>query len=121
MRSPTIASSELSFPTANVDISQQYLPLAGVFACIVQLEKETQRYPAVCNIGFAPTFGQVTDESARVEVHILDFDKSIYGRNLEITFISFLRDEKKFENIEELAEQISKDENSARNWLLNSK
>ena len=114
IRGRGVASSELSFPTANIQIEEQYLPLAGVYACLVEIEGSNILKKAVCNIGFAPTFGDFTDYPARVEVHILDFNDDIYGINLEITFISFLREEMKFNSPAELKLQIAEDVNQAR-------
>jgi riboflavin kinase/FMN adenylyltransferase len=56
-----------------------------------------------------------------IEVHLLDFHGDLYGSKMQVEVLTRLRDEKKFESIEDLAEQISKDENSARNWLMNFK
>ena len=105
-----IATSELKFPTANIETYEQYLPLAGVFACKVSYKNEW--LSAVSNIGHAPTFG--ADLPARVEVHLLDFNEDLYGQNLEVAFVSFIRNEKKFESIELLKQQIAKDVEKAR-------
>jgi riboflavin kinase / FMN adenylyltransferase len=112
-----IATTELAFPTANVNIDEQFLPLAGVFACWVNIEDSDKKFSAVCNIGFAPTFGGDKNRPARVEVHILDFEEDIYGKNIEIEFVLFIRNEKKFDNIELLKTQIADDITKARQFF----
>ena len=70
------------------------------------------------NIGFRPTVG---GKGQTIEIHLLDFQADLYGSKMQVEVLTRLRDEKKFESMEDLAEQISKDENSARNWLMNFK
>ena len=97
--------TELSFPTANLDIeSERALPTDGIYATWAYIDN--QRYQSVTNIGKRPTFG----ESERtVEVYILNFQGELYRRELKIDIIERLRDEKKFETIEELKKQIEED------------
>lgn len=94
----------LGFPTANIKLYDELAPKTGVYA--VSVEHEGEKYKAVANIGYSPTFG---DDLYTVEVHILDFDKNIYGKQIRVNFIDRLRDEKKFSGIDELSEQIRKD------------
>jgi riboflavin kinase/FMN adenylyltransferase len=72
------------------------------------------RYKGVANIGFSPTF---EDNIFTVEVHILDFNENIYGRNIRINFIERIRDELKFADIDQLSEQIKEDIDKARKIL----
>ena len=111
-----IATSELKFPTANVSAQQLCLPLAGVFACEVTIDEKEELIPAVCNIGSAPTFGE--SEKVKVEVHLIDFDGNLYGKEVEVFFKDFIRLEKKFSSIDELKEQISEDVATARKILI---
>ena len=74
---------------------------------MVDVEGDSQTYEGVCNIGLAPTFGDLTE--ARVEVHLIDFDRMIYAKELEVFFKSFIRQEQKFPGLQELKEQIHKD------------
>lgn len=104
-----IAKSQLNFPTANIEISDLYLPLAGVYTCLVKIPGVEDAFPAVCNIGYAPTFGGNDSDPASLEVHILNFSDDLYGKNLEVAFTSFLREEKKFANVELLRKQIEQD------------
>ena len=94
----------LGFPTANIALTDELFPRRGVYA--VWAETEGAFLPAVANIGYNPTFG---NDTLSVEVHLLDFDKNIYGRPMHVHFVQFLRDEKKFSGVEELVAQIGKD------------
>jgi riboflavin kinase/FMN adenylyltransferase len=100
----------LGFPTANLAIEADLLvPGNGVYAC-------RARHPegeglAVVNIGIRPTFA---GEDRRVEAHLLDFDRDLYGADLVLTFVDRIRDERKFESIEELSLQIAEDVARAR-------
>lgn len=107
-----IAASKLNYPTANVDVQEQCLPLAGVFVCHVTVGSKSKLFDAVCNIGSAPTFND--SEKMKVEVHLLGYSGNLYGEELEIFFIEFLRAEKKFSCADELKEQINKDVTKAR-------
>jgi riboflavin kinase/FMN adenylyltransferase len=99
----------LGFPTANINLVDELNPKTGVYAVTVDFKGKL--YKGVANIGYSPTFD---DNMYTVEVHILDFNKDIYGEKIKINFISRLRDEEKFSNVPELAEQIEKDVQKAR-------
>ena len=101
----------INFPTANLDFGDLVRPKFGVYAVEVRLDGETDWRPAVANTGNRPTVG---GEEARLEVHIFDFDRDIYGQRLNVRFRSFIRDEKKFDSFEALKEQIIRDAKSAR-------
>jgi riboflavin kinase/FMN adenylyltransferase len=105
----------LGIPTANLAVwPEQVVPKAGVYVCHVQIGNET--YRAVTNIGTRPTF-EVEPVPARVEAHLLDFDRDLYGRQLRLSFLARLRDEQKFSNIEALVAQIHADIHQAREQL----
>jgi riboflavin kinase/FMN adenylyltransferase len=98
----------IGFPTANIKPDSQYklIPGNGVYAVEVQLDDKI--YPGMLNIGSNPTVNE--DIRFRsIEVHILNFDKDIYGRNISVIFRKRLRDEKKFDNLKHLTEQMTKD------------
>ncbi|MDD5348438.1 MAG: riboflavin biosynthesis protein RibF, partial [Candidatus Omnitrophica bacterium] len=105
----------LGFPTANIEAHHEVLPPSGVYAVRVVLGKRT--YRGACYIGCRPTFAQgarqagvlCPDARRRVEVHIFNFRKDIYGRDLEVQFIKKIRPDKRFRNPEALARQIKKD------------
>ena len=102
----------LGFPTANLMLSDELCPRMGVYA--VTVEHDQTRYKGVANIGYSPTF---QEGQFGVEVHILDFDKSIYHEPIRLNFVRRLRDEKKFSGPESLAAQIRKDIEKARELL----
>lgn len=104
----------IGFPTANVAVwSEQIIPANGVYAGWAKLGDET--FKAVTNIGIRPTF---EGDNVTVEAHLLDFDRDIYGQEIELTFETHLRAEKKFNGIEELIAQIKSDADSARQYLV---
>ena len=101
----------INFPTANLDFGDLVRPKFGVYAVEVRLEGETDWRHAVANTGNRPTVG---GEEARLEVHIFDFDRDIYGQRLNVRFRSFIRDEKKFGSFDDLKQQIIHDAKGAR-------
>jgi riboflavin kinase/FMN adenylyltransferase len=104
----------LGFPTANVEPQAAALPPPGVYA--VEAIVDGRTWPAVANLGARPTFGD-GEPSSRLEVHLLGFAGDLYGRELEVTFRSFLRGERKFASAEALREQIARDVEAARQAL----
>ena len=109
---------QINFPTVNLNIAEDYklIPKKGVY--VVQAHFKQNMVYGIMNIGFRPTVG---GKGQTIEVHLLDFKGDLYGKKLQVEVLSRLRDEKKFESMEDLANQISKDEKSARNWLMNLK
>ncbi|MCA1785021.1 MAG: bifunctional riboflavin kinase/FAD synthetase [Desulfobacteraceae bacterium] len=104
--------SQLGFPTANIKLHDELCPKFGVYA--VTVETVYGRFPGVANIGFSPTFD---DHLFTIEVHILDFDRDIYGTRIRVNMVARLRDEKKFSSLRELSEQIRKDIDIAKDVL----
>ena len=103
---------EIGHATANLQLQKQVLPPPGVYAVkVIVGEKE---FDGVLNMGIQPTFG---GNEFRVEVHLLDFEGTLYGENVEVFFVRNIRDEKAFTSSKELAEQIRKDEAVAREIL----
>lgn len=102
----------LGFPTANMCLKDELFPKIGVYAVWAEIDQTIM--PAVANIGFNPTFG---NDILSVEVHIMDFEKNIYDRDILIHFVQRLRSEKKFSSLDELKQQISKDKDIARQIL----
>jgi riboflavin kinase/FMN adenylyltransferase len=106
----------IGFPTANIKPDSKYklIPANGVYAVEVQLDENV--FPGMLSIGSNPTIN--TDISLRsIEVHILNFDKDIYGRKISVVFRKRLRDEKKFDNLEQLTKQIANDKQDMLNLL----
>ena len=99
----------LGFPTANIRLnSHKQLPASGVYA--VSADVDGVEYRALANIGTNPTVG---NDYLSLEVHLLDFQGNLYGKQLTISFLSFLREEKKFSSLEELQQQIAEDVSKA--------
>jgi riboflavin kinase/FMN adenylyltransferase len=98
--------SKLGFPTANIQIEETYklIPAEGVYAVYVTLEGVT--YKGMGNIGTRPT---LDGHEKRIEVNIFDFDEIIYGKTVTISFVAWIREEKKFKNIDSLGKQLAAD------------
>jgi riboflavin kinase/FMN adenylyltransferase len=105
---------DLGFPTANLAVhDRMVLPKLGVYAGWMSWKGD--RYPAVINVGMNPTFGD--RETPIVEAFILDFDHDLYGEDIEIEFTHRLRDEVRFESVDELVAQMHRDVEQARGLL----
>lgn len=103
----------LGYPTANINPHHEAIPPSGVYA--VKVKFKDRFLKGVLNIGVRPTFYKNTEAvEPTIEVHIFDFDRKIYGDDLEIIFIKKLRDERKFKNRDNLVFQIRRDEEMAR-------
>jgi riboflavin kinase / FMN adenylyltransferase len=96
----------LGFPTANLQLDQNSaLFIAnGIYAVKVTVDKITHK--GMANIGIRPTLDQ---HELTIEVNIFDFNRDIYGKEIVVHFLERVRDEKKFNSLEELKEQIAKD------------
>jgi riboflavin kinase/FMN adenylyltransferase len=101
--------AKIGFPTANLDAVDTLIPANGVYAGRVYLDGRS--HLSAINIGPNPTFG---DRARKVEVHILDFENSIYGRPIEVDFIKRLRDIRQFDSPEQLKQQLMDDIADAR-------
>lgn len=107
----------LGIPTANLSVwSERTVPKAGVYVCRAMVED--RYWGAVTNIGVRPTF-ENEPVPPRVEAHLLDFDGDIYGHEISLEFISRLRDEQRFSDIQSLLQQIHTDIDHAREILQN--
>jgi len=101
----------LGFPTANINPHHEVIPPAGVYAAQIVFSKK--KYNGVCYIGKRPTL-RLENKALRVEAHLFNFHKNIYGRALEIQFIKLIRQDQKFASLKELAFQVKKDIHSCR-------
>jgi riboflavin kinase/FMN adenylyltransferase len=106
--------STIGFPTANLQIEEAYklIPGIGVYAVRVNIDGHT--YNGMMNIGYRPT---VDGENKKIEVHVLDFREKIYDKKICITFVKKIRDEKRFNTLAELKEQLEKDRNTVSRIL----
>lgn len=100
----------LGFPTANLDVTNLCLPPFGVYA--VQVLHENRMLQGVANLGIAPTIR--TDRIPILEVHLLDWEGNLYHQSIEVIFLSFIRSEMKFQNVDQLKEQITADIHAAK-------
>ncbi|MCX4190188.1 bifunctional riboflavin kinase/FAD synthetase [Methylophaga sp. OBS3] len=104
---------QMGFPTANIDLHRCTVPLSGVYA--VQLFGiDGEPVNGVANIGVRPTIG---DDKALLEVHLLDFNRDIYGAHVQVVFLEKLRQEQKFPNLDALIAQIHKDIAAAKEYF----
>lgn len=110
---------KIGFPTANLVLqnTSKLLPAMGVYA--VEIHFEGKVCEGMMNVGTNPTI--VDDKAVKLEVHIFDFDQEIYGKILKISFVERLRDEKKFEHLNDLIEAIRQDEMKSKRIFLNKK
>jgi len=107
---PVVAGARLGrtlgFPTANLDVAGILVPPAGVYAAEARWDGETRR--AAVNIGRRPTVYSA-EGGLCVEAHLLDFAGDVYGREIELTFLGKLREERQFPSAAALQEQIAQD------------
>lgn len=101
---------EIGFPTANVrpEDSRKVIPRNGVYAVRVRVEEDF--FDGMMNIGVRPTFGD--GEERKLEVHLFDFDRDLYGITLQIRFVERIRDEMAFAGVEALRERLKEDRKS---------
>lgn len=109
----------LGFPTANLFIEETYklIPADGIYAVTVEInesERITRLHNAMAYIGHRPT---INGMHRNIEVNIFDFNEDIYGTNIRINFLQFIRGDHKFNSLDELKIQLGEDEKSARNIL----
>jgi riboflavin kinase/FMN adenylyltransferase len=109
----------LHTPTANINTTNELVPKEGVYAVRISIPSEKNKiYDGVANIGKNPTFG---DRPISYEVHIFGLNKDLLGENIRIHFIDRLRDEKRFESVKDLEENIKKDIEKAKDILSKRK
>jgi riboflavin kinase / FMN adenylyltransferase len=96
----------IGYPTANILIEEKYklIPQNGVFA--VKIHFKNEEFKGMLNIGIRPT---VNGLDRTIEVNIFDFDQEIYGENLKVDLVAFIRNEQKFDGLEALKAQLLKD------------
>ena len=106
--------TDLGFPTANllIDDTLKLVPGNGIYAVEVEFPASPgTRYHGLCNIGMRPTF---SGKLKTIETYILDFDRQIYGEQMQISFMKYLRPEEKFDSSEALIKQMEQDVVEAR-------
>lgn len=110
---------KLGFPTANLFIEENYklIPSDGIYAVRLEFMDDSMKNEhatGMAYIGHRPT---INGMSRNIEVNIFDFDKEIYGQIIRVRFLEYLRDDQKFNSLEELRKQLIKDEAAARSVL----
>lgn len=107
---------KLGFPTANLDTGNSGLliPKGGVYAVKASIDNHQRLLPAMMDIGTRPTYGGTR---LSLEVNIFNFHGSLYGKRLTVQFFKRIRDDRKFESIEDLAAQLQKDKESVTRFF----
>lgn len=102
--------SQLGFPTANINVAEEFklIPKDGSYA--VRAKVGNEWYKGMLNVGIRPTVGGL---HRVIETHLFDFDQQIYDQRIQIEFVKHLRDEKKFDSLEELKTQLKKDKTTS--------
>jgi riboflavin kinase/FMN adenylyltransferase len=104
---------ELGYPTANMVLGDYQRPRYGIYAVRVALDDGSE-HPGVASLGVRPTFDPPTE---LLETHLLDFDGDLYGRRIEVALHAFIREERRFESVEALVDEMKRDEAAARKLL----
>lgn len=97
---------KIGFPTANISIKETYKLLPKTGSYVVKAELENETVYGMMNIGFRPT---VKGKNQTIEIHFFDFNKDLYGKSIQIDVLKFLREEQKFDSVEDLKNQLQKD------------
>lgn len=109
--------TKLGFPTANIQLDNdiKLIPKNGVYATRVVREDDSE-YFGLVSIGERPT----VDDSGRItiEAYLIDFNDDLYGEELQLKLLKRIRDEKKFDSLDELIIEMKKDEECLRNWIV---
>ena len=105
---------KIGFATCNIDIGNYIIAKPGVYSVKVKLEKSKKKINGIANLGFRPTFNQ---KKILLEVNLFNFNRNIYNKKLVVSFIKFIRREKKFKSIKQLTNQIKKDIRVAKSSL----
>ena len=103
----------LGYPTANLTLGDYQRPRYGIYAVRATLEDGSE-HPGVANLGVRPTFDPPTE---LLETHLLDYDGDLYGQRIEVALHAFIRDEKKFDDVDALVAHMREDEAQARHLL----
>lgn len=104
---------ELGFPTANIHLHRHASPIQGIFVVEV-FGLDVEPLQGVASLGTRPTVNQT---KALLEVYLLDFNQDIYGRHIQVSFLKKLRDEEKFDSLDELKQQIQLDVEQAQAYF----
>jgi riboflavin kinase/FMN adenylyltransferase len=109
---------KLGFPTANLVCGNEALPPMGIYAVYAVTERDVFR--GVLSFGTRPTLGDGSKDPV-LELHILDLNRNLYDKDIEVFFIEKLRDEKRFDSVDELVDNIERDVEKAGEILAGKK
>jgi riboflavin kinase/FMN adenylyltransferase len=104
---------ELGYPTANLALGDYQRPKYGIYAVRVTLDDGTER-PGVASLGVRPTFEPAQE---LLEAHLFDFDGDLYGRKIDVALHGYIREERKFDDVDTLVAEMRSDEAAARKLL----
>ena len=107
-------AKKIGFPTCNLNIKNYVIAKTGVYAVKIYQKNKNLSLKGIANLGYRPTFNE---KKILLEVHIFNFSGNLYNKHLIIEFISFIRKEKKFKNINQLRNQINLDLKIAKKKL----
>ena len=109
--------SKIGFPTANIEIKESYklIPKTGVY--VVKTTIDNVAFYGMMNIGFRPTLG---GKDKTIEVHLFNFKKDLYGETITVKLLYFLRNEKKFDTVKMLSNQLAVDKKNAISYVSNN-
>jgi riboflavin kinase/FMN adenylyltransferase len=105
----------IGVPTANMTPTVDFVPRRGVY--ITQTHYQNKTFPSITNIGFNPTFHGEANPPVKTETHLFDFNEDIYGQEIQVDLLQYIRDEKKFSGIQELLTQIREDIQLAKDFF----
>ncbi|MDT8418754.1 MAG: riboflavin kinase, partial [Lutibacter sp.] len=97
---------KIGYPTANLSIKETYKLLPKTGSYIVKSELENEIVYGMMNIGYNPT---VKGKTQTIEIHFFNFNKNLYGKNIQIDVLKFLREEQKFDSVDDLKKQLEND------------
>ena len=108
---------KIGYPTANINVKEDYklIPKTGVY--VIKTTINNTSYYGMMNIGYRPT---VDGKHQTIEAHLFDFNGDLYGKSLKIEFLYFLRDEQKFDSVDDLILQLKKDRQNTLDFLQNN-
>ena len=104
---------ELGYPTANLELGDYLRPKYGIYAVRVTLDDGSE-HPGVASLGVRPTFEPPQE---LLEAHLFDFDGDLYGQTIEVALHAYIREERKFDDVETLIAHMREDEAAARTLL----
>ena len=102
---------KIGYPTANIDIKDYVLACLGVYVVKAKIKNSVKYIKGIANLGYRPTFN---GKKILLEVHLFNFSRNLYDKNLTVKFLKFIRKEKKFKDLDQLKKQIMIDLSKAK-------